>query len=160
MVFRWNLRGRKSPQVSRTLVLAELDNVVVWRNFPCPLISKSSSSFTNPLGIFPNAPITIDITITSMFYIFCSLARSQYLSFFLFSFNFTLWSARMAKSSIHLVLFFFFVDYHLVWSTGGDKVIHLYLLILENFYYYNHYCSPPCEFFPPVLSCNFPLKFE
>ena len=29
----------------------------------CPLIFKSSSPFTNPLGIVPSAPIIIDITI-------------------------------------------------------------------------------------------------
>ena len=38
---------------------------------------------------------------------FSSLTRSRYLSLFSFSFNFTLWSAETAKSTIRHVLFFF-----------------------------------------------------
>ena len=45
-------------------------------------------------------PITISITVTFMFH-------RLYLSFFLLSFDFTLWSARTAKSTILQVLFFF-----------------------------------------------------
>ena len=34
----------------------------------CPLISKSSSRFTNTLEVVPSAPITIGITVTFMFH--------------------------------------------------------------------------------------------
>ena len=52
------------------------------------------------------APITIGITVTFMFHCFFnSLARSKYLSFFSISFNFILWSAETAKSTIWQVLF-------------------------------------------------------
>ena len=40
---------------------------------------------------------------------FNSLAKSRYLSLFLLSFNFTLWSAETAKSTIFQVLFFLFL---------------------------------------------------
>ena len=82
----------------------------------CPLISKSSSSFTNPLEIVPSTPIMIGITVTfifpSLFSFFCSLATSRYLSFFSLSFNFTLWSSGTAKSTIwlvHFILFYLFI---------------------------------------------------
>ena len=68
----------------------------------CLLISKSSSPFTNPLGIVVSVPMTISVTVISMFhsFFFSFLARSRYLSLFLLSFNFTLWSAKIAKSTI------------------------------------------------------------
>ena len=79
----------KSPQVSRTLlsILVDLNNAVVWMISSCPLISKSFSSFTNPLGIVPSSSITIDITLTFMVYrFFSSLARSGYLTLFSLSY--------------------------------------------------------------------------
>ena len=86
MVFHWSLSDSKSPQVSRTLlnILAILNNVVVWMVSTHLLTSKSSSLFSNPLVIVPNAPITIDIIVTCMFhsFFFNSLARLRYLSFF------------------------------------------------------------------------------
>ena len=69
MVFHWSLSDSNSPQVSRTLlsILADLNNVVVWMVSTCPLISKSSSPFTKPLGIIPSALITTGITVNFMF---------------------------------------------------------------------------------------------
>ena len=90
-VFHRSLRDRKSPQVSRTFrsILVVLNNAVVWMASTCPLISKSSSSFNNPLLTIPKAPTTIGITVTFMFHsFFNSQAKSRYLSFFSFSFNF------------------------------------------------------------------------
>ena len=78
--FSWNLSDSKSPQVSWTLlsVLAVLNNVVVWMVSTRPPTSKSSSPFINPLVTVPNAPITISIIVTCMFYsFFNSLARSR-----------------------------------------------------------------------------------
>ena len=94
MVSYWIISDSKSPQISRTLlsILADLNNTVVWMVSTHPLISKSSSPCTNPLVIVPRAPIIINITVTFVFYsFFSSLVRSRYLSFFSFSFNFTLW---------------------------------------------------------------------
>ena len=66
----------------------------------CTLISKSYTSLINPSVTVPRAPITIGINVTFMFYsFFNSLARSWYLSSSL-SFNFTLWSAGTATSTI------------------------------------------------------------
>ena len=71
-----------------------------------PLISKSSSPFSNPLVMVPRVPITIGINVTFIFHsFFNSLARSRYLSFFSFSFNFTQWSVKTATSTILQVLF-------------------------------------------------------
>ena len=122
MVFHWSLSDSVSPQVSGThlRILAVLSNAVVWIVSTRPPTSKSSRLFNNPLVIVPKAPITIGTIVTFMFHsLFCSLARSRYLSFFSLSFRFILWSAGTAKSSI-LQILFFFVDYNEVWSSGRD----------------------------------------
>ena len=53
IVVHLRLCDSKSPQVSRTLlhILAHLNNAVVWMVSTRPLISRSSSPFTNPLVI-------------------------------------------------------------------------------------------------------------
>ena len=112
MVFHRSLGDSKSPQVSKTLlsILPVLNNAVVWMVSSCPLTSKSSSPFSNPLVTVPNAPITICIIVTCMFHsFFNSLARSRYLSFFSHSFSFILWSAGTAMSTILQVLFFLLI---------------------------------------------------
>ena len=114
MVFRWRLSDSKSPQVSETLlsILAVFNNAVVWMVSTRPPTSKSSRPFNNPLVTVPNAPITIGIIVTFMFHIFFnSIARSRYLSVLLHSFNFILWSAGTAKSTI-LRSSLLFVDYN------------------------------------------------
>ena len=126
MFFHWNLSDSKSPQVSWTLlgILADLSNAVIWMVSTCPLISKSSNPFTNPLEIVPNAPITNGITVTFMFHsFFCSLARSRYLSLFSSflkkNFSMDCQNDKILYSAGSL-FFFFFVGYHLVWSSGWD----------------------------------------
>ena len=124
MVTHWSLSDSKSLQISRTLLsfLAVLNNAVVWMVSTHPFISKSTSHFINPLVTVSRAPITIGITYTFMFRrFFNSLARSRYLSFFLLSFNFTLWPARTAKFTILRVLFFF-VDL-VIWPRVGDLFV-------------------------------------
>ena len=120
MVSHWSLSDSKSPQVSRTRlrILAVLSNAVVWIASSRLPTFKSSRPFNNPLVIVPNAPITIGTIVTFIFHsFFNSLARSRYLSFFLLSFRFILWSAGAANSTI-LQILFFFVDYYEVWSSG------------------------------------------
>ena len=87
--------------------LAVLNNVV-WMVSTRPPTYKSSSPIGNPLVTVPKAPITIDIIVTFMFhsFIFNSLARSRYFSFFSHFFSFILWSAGKAKSTILQILFF------------------------------------------------------
>ena len=145
MIFLWSLSDNKSPQVSRTIlsILANLNNAVVWMISNCPLISTSSSPFINPLLTVPSAPRKIGNTINFMFHgFFSSLARSTYFSLFSLPFSFTRWSAGRVKSTIRWVLisfffflffFSFFVDYHLVRSSGRNDMIRLYLRIPENF---------------------------
>ena len=108
MIFNWN--DSKSPQVSRTLlgILADINNAVVWMVSSRPLVSKSSSTSTNPLVTVPNAPITIGIIVTLMFHsFFCSLARSKCLSL---SFSSVLLckSPLFGRSSFFLFFSFFF----------------------------------------------------
>ena len=112
MVYHWSLTGNKSHQVSRTLlrILANLNNAVVWMVPSCLVISKSSSPCTNHSVIVQRAPITIGIIVTFMFHrFFNSLAKSRYLSFFSHSFNYTLWYAGTAKSTIMQVLYFLLI---------------------------------------------------
>ena len=137
MVFHWSLGDNKSPQVSRTLlsVLVVLNNAVVWMVSTRPPTSKSSSPFNCPIVTVPNAPITIGIIVTIMFYsFFSSLARSKYLFIFSFSFSFILLLAGTAKSTILPILFFLRGgDYYKVWSSGRDEVIRLYIKVLLEF---------------------------
>ena len=86
-----------------------------------PFIFKSSCPFINPLVTVPRAPIIIGINITFMCHsFFTSLSRSRYLFFFSLSFNFTLWSARTAKSTI-LQAYYYYYYYLLV------RVFHIAL---------------------------------
>ena len=72
---------------------------------------------------------------------FNSRARSMYLSFFSFSFNFILWSTGTANSTILQVLFFLFlffffffvVDCYKVWSSCQDQVIRFYVKVTSEF---------------------------
>ena len=106
-------------------IIVGLNNAVVWIVTTRPLISKSSRPCTNPLMTIPRAPITIGITVTFLFHSFFLFFffvfvffqfpnKSRYLSFFSLSFNFTLWSAGTAKSTILLVLFFSFFFFVIV----------------------------------------------
>ena len=156
MVFHWILIDTKSPQVTRTLlsILAVLNNAVVWMVSTRLSISKFSRPFNNPFVTVPQAPITIGIIVTFMFHsFFNSLARSRYLSFFLHSFSFILWSARTAKSTILQVLSFFFLFSFcwlllglVFWPRLGDPCV----------------CQSPigvyvCHFLGQVLSCAYPI---
>ena len=119
MVFHWSLSDNKSPQVSRTLlsILANVSNAVIWIVSTRPIISKSSTSFTNFLVTVLSAQITTCDTVTFMFHgFFIPLARSRYLSVFSLSFNFTLWLVGIAESAIRQVPFS--VDYYKVRSSG------------------------------------------
>ena len=130
MVFHWGFSDSKSPQVSRTLlsILAVPNNVVVWMVSTRPPTSKSSSLFCSPLVTVSNAPITIGIIFTCMFYrFFSSLARSRDLSFFSYSFSFILWSAGTAKSAILQILFFYLLETKWLWA---NKLLYYIKLIV------------------------------
>ena len=62
MVFSWILSDSKFSQVFWFLlsIMSDFNNAVVFMVSTCPRISKSSIPFTNPLGIVPSAPITIE----------------------------------------------------------------------------------------------------
>ena len=75
MVFPWSLSDYKSPQISMKLLssLADFNNNECWMVSALPLIAKSSSPFTKPLGIVLRILITIVITVTFMFHSFLAL---------------------------------------------------------------------------------------
>ena len=115
------ITNQPTNQVSRTplSILVDLSNDVVWMISTRPLIFKSSSPCTNPLVTVPRATITIGINVTFMFHRFFNfLARSRFVSFFLLSVSFILWSAGTAKFTNVQILFS--VDYYKVWSSGRD----------------------------------------
>ena len=72
MVFHWNLSDSKSPQLTRTLliILAVLNNAVVWMVSTCPFISKYSTTFINPFVTVSRASIANGIIATFMFHSF------------------------------------------------------------------------------------------
>ena len=110
MVFHWTLSDCTSPQVSFYSILVDLSNAVVWMVLVLPMISSSSSTFSKPLGTVLSTPATIDMVVTFMFYnVFSSLARSKYLSLFLFSLIFTQWSAGWQSSQFSRFSFFLLI---------------------------------------------------
>ena len=155
MVFHWSLSDRKSPQVPWTLliILAVLNNAVVWMVSTRPPTSRSTSPFSNPLATVPKAPIIIGIIVTCMFHsFFNSLARSRYFCFFSHYSSFILWSAGTVKSTILQILFFFFFCWLLLglvfWPRFGDSFV----------------CQSPigvhvCYFLGQVLGCAYIYHF-
>ena len=122
MVFHWSLSDSKSRQVSRTLlsILTNLNNAVIWMVCTCPLITKSHSPCYNPLVTPPSPSITIDFTVTFMFQgFFSSLARSRYLSLFLFFFfsSSRFFSVVSRNYSAGSFFFFFFLLFY--WLSLG-----------------------------------------
>ena len=101
MVFHWSLSDSKFPHVSRTFqsIQADLNSAVVW---------MVSSDIQSPPVPFSTAPTRNVIIVTFMFhsfFFFSFLARSKYLSIFLLSFIFILWSAGTARSTSFFFLF-------------------------------------------------------
>ena len=137
----------KRQQVSSSLrtflsILANLNNAVVWMVSTCPPISKSSSPFTNLLGIVPSAPITISTAVTLIFHSFFLVLRQGLDIISLFAF-FYFHSVVCRDSKVHysagsrgVVLFFglfFFLFFVfcgcwlslslVVWTRLGDPFI-------------------------------------
>ena len=130
-----SLSDSKSPQVSRTLlsILADLNHAVVWMVSTCSLIFMPYFPFTNPLKIVPSAPIIIGITVTLMFQIIFSYrARSTYLPLFPLFVLFSLCGLPERQRPLFGRFPFFFADYHYMWSSSRNLVIHLYFKISEK----------------------------
>ena len=142
MVFRLSMSGRKSPQVSRTLlsILADLNNAVVWMDSTCSLISIASSPCTSPLVTVPSTPITTGISVTFMFHSFFSVlwqGLGIYLSFAFYPFY------PVAKSIIREVHFFlltisrFSLLTEIRWSVCISYYYNYYHCFLRVFFYTN-----------------------
>ena len=112
MVFPWSLSDSKSSQVSmsRLSIQTVLNNVVVLMVSTRPPTSKSSSPFSKTLVTVPNAPITIGIIVTYMFYSFFKIplqGRGTYPSFHIAS---VLFCDQPGQQSRRFWKFSFFVD--------------------------------------------------
>ena len=128
MVFHRNLNDNKSFQVSWTLlsILADLNNTVCIVSI-LYLISIFYNSLSKLLGTIWSAQTSISIIFIFIFLCFFSpLARSKYLSNFLFSFIFSQWSAGTAKYTrwqVLFILFFlffsFFFFFFCCWLSRG-----------------------------------------
>ena len=89
-------------------ILANLNKAVFRIVSTPPLISKSSSSSTNPLLTVPSAPITVGITVTFMFHCFCFQSSNKFkVLMSLFAVSLFLWSAWTAKAPFRWILFYF-----------------------------------------------------
>ena len=128
IVFLRGLNDSKSPQVSRTLfsILADLSNLLVWKVLAHPPIFNSSSFSAKSLESIPSTATKIIITITFMFD--SSQARSKYLTVFFDLYSMVLQDSKVHDSAGSL----FLVNYHLVKSSGQNKVICLHLKILKK----------------------------
>ena len=138
MVFHWCLSESNFLQASMTLliILAVLNNAVVWMVSTHPPTYKSSCPFNSSLVTVPKAPITIDTIVTLMFLnFFNSLARLRYLSFFSISFSFNQWSAGIAMSTILQIAFFY---HYKICSSGGHYSARSVCLILRDRYWVVH----------------------
>ena len=84
-----------------------------------PVLSKTSSPFVT----IPCAPITIGITVIFIFHSCCFFqfhSKVQVLILLFDSFNFPMWSAETAKSTILQIFFFFLL---LIIIRSGDPLI-------------------------------------
>ena len=126
MVFHWSLSDSKSSQVSRTLlsILSDLRKAVVWMVSVCPLISETSSPFTNHLGIVPCAPTPTGITVTFIFHsFFSSPSRSLFIPLFTF---FQFYSVFYRDGEVHYSTGSLFLLLSLglvVWVRFGDPSV-------------------------------------
>ena len=146
----------KSPW-SPISIQADVNNVVVWMVYFHPLITKSSNAFINPLLTVQSTPTRIAITVTFTFHrFFDSLARSMYLTFFSFSFNFTQWSARTEKSTIQEGFFFNFLL--TITRYGRMAKIRWSLYISKSQRSLSVSFSIICSYGQISISCTIPSK--
>ena len=86
----------------------------------------------NPLVTVPRAPITISDTVTFILHILKKIPSKVVVPILLFAF-FQFYSVVSWDSKVHnSISSLFLVDYYLVWSSGRDYVIRLYLKIPEE----------------------------
>ena len=135
MVFHWNFSDKKSPHLCRILlvILADINNAVVWMVSTRPLISMASSTCTNSLMSVPRAPIITGIAVTFIFHIFFSIllqARCTYPSFWFLS---TLHCGQPGQQSPRFSKFSIFVNYYNVPSFIRDEMTRLYFKIPKEF---------------------------
>ena len=126
MVFYWSLSDSQPPQVTRILlvILAVLNNAVVWIVSTIVSNSKSSSPFSNHLITVPKAPITIRIIVTFMFHSSFPIllqSRGIYPSFYILSVLFCGQPGQQSWQFCKFPLFCCWLLYVLIfWSRLGD----------------------------------------
>ena len=102
--FHLSLSDSKSPQDSRTLfsILADLNNVVVWKVSTRPLISKSSRPCKIPSVIILRALIIIRITVTFMFILIIIIVNSLHACFFTPDLTGVFYRSRSSSNSLQV----------------------------------------------------------
>ena len=115
------------------IILVDFNNALLSVVLILPLIFLSSNLCPKALGTVPCTPSISGITVTFMSLSFVnSLRRSNYLSAFLLSFIFPLWSNGTTKSTSGQVLLCLLINTK-VWFSDQDARIHSCLKIPENF---------------------------
>ena len=135
MVFHWRLSDSKFSQIPRTLLSsqADLSNNVVWMVLTLLPILNSCSPFTNPLGIVPNAPIAIDITVTFMFHNFFVLWQCPILllllllSFYIYIYIYIYIYESLSKENYLYLVIFVHICLSVFLSIGGGCFICIHL---------------------------------
>ena len=146
MVFHWSLSDSKSPQDSRTLlsILFVLNNVVDWMVPTRAPTSKSSSPFSNPLVTVLNAPITIGIIVTCIFYSFFQFSSKVEVLILLFTF-FQFYSMVSQDSKVDYFassLFFCWLLLGMVfWPRLGDPCVCQSLIGVYVCYFLGQCCA-------------------
>ena len=102
----------------------------------------------------------IGITFTFMFHTFFSGKMQVLIALFVF-FDFHSVMSTMTTSTIRLVLSFFSLIFHLVWSSGLDEMICLYLKIPLNFVFESSGLILCCaytiwQYGQIIISCTIP----
>ena len=107
----------KSPELFSVFWL--ISTALVWMVSIRLLIYKSDTPIINPFVTVQRASITTDTTVIFLSHSFFNYqARSRYLSFFSFSFNFTQWTARTVKFTILQLLSIFLLLLLIIIMSG------------------------------------------
>ena len=151
----------QSQQVSLSILdstqYSDLSNAVVWMVSICPLISKPSSPFTNPVLTVPSAPTAIGITMPFIFhslFVCCCFFFLVFLQVPCTCLSFRLLSificGQSGRQSPLLRTFSF-----LLTITKSDRLVKIRWLVYSS---KSHMIMG--EFFASVLADGFPLESE
>ena len=150
MIFLWSLSDSKSLHASRTLlsILADLNNAEVLTVSTRPVISKSSSPYTNPFVTVQGASIIIGIIVTFMYHSFCQFPNKVKILFpLLHSFNFIM-SGRLIEIRWSVCL----EECVRVYLHGRFWIVYIPFVLIVKFQFLAQFSGVHLPFFPPALA--------